>query len=81
PYNDRVLSQQQVGLYVQDQMKLDRWTLVVSGRNDWVDTDLTNRNATPNASRDVSKATGRAGLIYAGDYGLSPYVSYATSFN
>lgn len=81
PYNDRVLNQQQVGLYVQDQMKLDRWTLVLSGRNDWVNTDVTNRDSTPNSSRDNSKATGRAGLIYAGDYGLSPYVSYATNFN
>jgi iron complex outermembrane receptor protein len=81
PYNDRMLDQQQVGLYLQDQMKLDRWTLVLSGRNDWVDTDITNRNGVPNSSRDNSKATWRAGLIYAADYGLSPYVSYATSFN
>lgn len=86
PYSNRVLDQQQVGLYLQDQMKLDRWTFVISGRNDWVDTDNTNRNApTPTSpafqSSDSSKATWRTGLIYAWDYGLSPYVSYATSFN
>jgi iron complex outermembrane receptor protein len=81
PYNNRILNQQQVGLYIQDQMTLDRWTLVLSGRHDWVDTDIFNRNTTPNSSRESGKTTGRAGLIYAADYGLSPYVSYSTNFN
>ena len=62
-------------------MKLDRFTLVLSGRNDWVETEQFNRNAVPNSSRDTSKATGRAGLIYDVGFGLSPYVSYATGFN
>jgi iron complex outermembrane receptor protein len=81
PYLNRILDQQQIGVYLQDQMKLDRFTLVLSGRNDWVDTQQFNRLAVPNTSRDVSKATGRAGLIYDVGLGLSPYVSYATGFN
>ena len=81
PYLNRVLDQQQLGVYLQDQMKLDRFTLVLSGRNDWVETEQFNRNAVPNSSRDTSKATGRAGLIYDVGFGLSPYVSYATGFN
>jgi len=80
PYLNRVLDQQQIGIYLQDQMKLDRFTFVVSGRQDWVDTENFDRQG-PNLSRNSGKATGRAGLIYAADYGISPYISYATSFN
>lgn len=81
PYLNRVLDQQQIGFYLQDQMKLDRFTLVVSGRSDWVETQNLDRNGGPNQSRDSSKTTGRAGLVYAADYGFSPYVSYSTGFN
>lgn len=82
PYLNRVLDQGQLGVYVQDQMKLDRFTLVLSGRNDWVDTQQVDRRGfDPERSRDSTKATGRAGLIYDLGWGLSPYVSYATGFN
>jgi iron complex outermembrane receptor protein len=82
PYLNRVLDQGQLGVYLQDQMKLDRFTLVLSGRNDWVDTQQVDRRGfDPERSRDSSKATGRAGLIYDLGWGLSPYVSYATGFN
>ncbi|MES2196010.1 MAG: TonB-dependent siderophore receptor [Pseudomonadota bacterium] len=80
PYLNRVLDQQQIGIYLHDQMKLDRFTFVVSGRQDWVDTQNFDRQG-PYLSRDSGKATGRAGLIYAADYGISPYISYATGFN
>ncbi|MET0677427.1 MAG: TonB-dependent siderophore receptor, partial [Bradyrhizobium sp.] len=82
PYLNRLLDQGQLGVYVQDQMKIDRFTLVLSGRNDWVDTQqIDRRGVDPERSRDSSKATGRAGLIYDLGWGLSPYVSYATGFN
>lgn len=77
PYRDTTLTQRQAGVYLQDQIKLDRFTLVLSGRNDWVDTNET----ASGLSRDVSKFSGRAGLIYNFDNGLAPYISYATSFN
>ncbi|MET0970110.1 MAG: TonB-dependent receptor, partial [Tardiphaga sp.] len=68
--------------YAQDQIKLDRFTLVLSGRNDWVDTSDVSRLANTAAlSRDASQFSGRAGLIYNFDSGLAPYVSYATSYN
>jgi iron complex outermembrane receptor protein len=55
---------------------------VLSGRNDWVDTGRTDRLAGgTNLSRDESKFSGRAGLIYNFDNGVAPYVSYATSYN
>ncbi|WP_454617365.1 TonB-dependent siderophore receptor [Bradyrhizobium cenepequi] len=73
----------QAGLYLQDQIKLDRWTLTVSGRNDWAHTDFRSFAVFPLAgsySRDDRAQTGRVGLNYLFDFGLSPYVSYATSF-
>jgi iron complex outermembrane recepter protein len=80
PFRDVTLNQKQVGVYLQDQIKLDRLTLVLSGRNDWVSTDNQN-HAGPSQGRDDSKFSGRAGLIYNFDSGLAPYVSYATSYN
>ncbi|MBC7580324.1 MAG: TonB-dependent siderophore receptor [Tardiphaga sp.] len=82
PYRDTQLTQQQLGTYVQDQIKLDRFTLVLSGRNDWVDVNDASRiaGATP-LGRGDSKFSGRAGLIYNFDSGVAPYVSYATSYN
>ncbi|WFU20557.1 TonB-dependent siderophore receptor [Bradyrhizobium sp. CB3481] len=77
---DTTLSQKQLGFYAQDQIKLDRFTLVLSGRNDWVATNNDNHIGA-SQSREDSKFSGRAGLIYNFDSGLAPYVSYATSYN
>ena len=39
-YTSRTLqSQSQIGLYVQDQVKLDRWVFTMGGRQDWVATE------------------------------------------
>ncbi|MDB5501193.1 MAG: ligand-gated channel, partial [Tardiphaga sp.] len=81
-YRDGSFTQKQLGVYLQDQIKLDRLTLVLSGRNDWVDVGREDRLAGgTNLSREDSKFSGRAGLIYNFDNGLAPYVSYATSYN
>jgi len=80
PYQNATLTQKQVGVYAQDQIKLDRLTLVLSGRNDWVDT-YNDNHIGANLGRNDSAFSGRAGLIYNFDVGLAPYVSYATSFN
>jgi iron complex outermembrane receptor protein len=77
---DTTLTQKQLGAYVQDQIKLDRFTLVLSGRNDWVATTNDSHIGT-GQSREDSQFSGRAGLIYNFDFGLAPYVSYATSYN
>lgn len=82
PYRDTQLTQKQLGVYVQDQIKLNRFTLVLSGRNDWVDvSDVSRITGTSPLGRSDSKFSGRAGLIYNFDNGLAPYVSYATSYN
>lgn len=80
PYQNAYVSQAQTGFYVQDQMKLGRFTLMLSGRNDWVDL-VSNSRIGPGQSREDSKFSGRAGLIYNFDEGVAPYISYATSYN
>jgi len=83
PFILRDDKQSQVGLYAQDQIKLDRWTLTLTGRQDWASTGFTSRAFFPQAgtySRDDAAQTGRVGLNYLFDIGLSPYVNYSTSF-
>jgi iron complex outermembrane recepter protein len=82
PFRNFLLTQKQAGTYVQDQMKLGNFTLVLSGRNDWVETTQAARDTGANiAQRDDSRFSGRAGLIYNFDNGIAPYVSYSTSYN
>jgi iron complex outermembrane receptor protein len=73
-------SQNQYGIYMQDQVALDRWRLTLSGREDWVDTSTNSYLANTQTYQAVSAFSGRAGLNYVFDFGLSPYVSYANSF-
>lgn len=73
----------QVGLYAQDQIKLDRWTLSLTGRQDFVNTELVSLASYPNPGtyrRSDAAQTGRVGLNYLFDFGLSPYANYSTSF-
>lgn len=82
PFRNFQITQKQAGTYLQDQMKLGNFTLVLSGRNDWVETTQAGRDTGATlASRDDSRFSGRAGLIYNFDNGIAPYVSYATSYN
>lgn len=70
----------QTGLYVQDQLDWGRWFLTLGGRYDWAKTD--NRvplAGTRSGSRD-EQFSGRAGLGYKFDSGVTPYLSYAESF-
>ncbi|GEC16935.1 ligand-gated channel [Nitrobacter winogradskyi] len=70
------------GIYLQDQIKLDRWILTLGGRHDWADsktTNIFNPNGTVTSQND-SAFTKRAGLGYEFDSGVVPYISYADSF-
>lgn len=73
----------QTGVYLQDQVKLDRWTLTLTGRHDWANVQNVSTGGFPAPGTHTSndKAfTGRVGLNYLFDNGLSPYISYSTSF-
>ncbi|KVL31746.1 TonB-dependent siderophore receptor [Burkholderia sp. MSMB1835] len=69
------------GVYAQDQIRWRRWTLTLGGREDVVNARFDDRAAGTHAQQDVSAFSGRVGLTYRGDAGLSPYVSYSTSFD
>ncbi|MCX4146374.1 MULTISPECIES: TonB-dependent siderophore receptor [Paraburkholderia] len=69
------------GVYAQDQVKWNRWALTLGGREDWVNMQQDDHEASTQTKQDVSAFSGRVGLTYQGDYGLSPYVGYSTSFN
>lgn len=79
-YQNSYLTQGMAAVYLQDQIKLDRLTVVLSGRQDWV--DLVNNNRIgPNQDREDSKSSGRVGAIYNFENGVAPYVSYMTGYN
>lgn len=76
------ITQQQTGIYLQDQIKIEKLTIALSGRHDWVTTDRTDDlSGGAKTSGDDSAFTGRAGAIYNFDNGLAPYIAYSTSFN
>ena len=82
PFRNFLLTQNQLGVYLQDQIKFGGFTLVLSGRNDWVSTSQGDRPTGATLyNREDSKFSGRAGLIYNFANGLAPYVAYATSYN
>ncbi len=72
--------QEQLGLYLQDQAEFGRFVLTAGGRYDWLSTDTRNFAADTILNSEDEKFTGRVGLAYLFDNGLSPYVSYSTSF-
>ncbi|MET0675636.1 MAG: TonB-dependent receptor, partial [Bradyrhizobium sp.] len=80
PFINTDSKQDQLGLYIQDQIKLDRWSLTLTGRHDRATANTTNHLAGVVVPQEDSAFTGRAGLNYLFDFGLAPYVSYSTSF-
>lgn len=78
---DEDWKQTQYGIYAQDQIKFsNKLVLTIGGRHDWAEYKSTD-NLESSKSKDNDKAfTGQAGLLYLFDSGLSPYVSYAESF-
>ncbi|QTD55840.1 TonB-dependent siderophore receptor [Parasphingorhabdus cellanae] len=69
----------QTGLYIQNQIKTGNFSLIVSGRHDYVNIE-TNENR-GNITRGAPEKTSyRVGLVYVSDSGFAPYINYATSF-
>lgn len=79
----------QTGVYLQDQVALDKWRLTFGGRYDWTRDDtwtrsytvVTNRYGARIRTRGEEEAfSGNLGVLYVADNGLTPYLSYAESF-
>jgi iron complex outermembrane receptor protein len=65
----------QLGIYVQDQIKAGRFVLTLNGRSDSVE-----RNPASGSSQDDDELTYRVGVNYVFDNGIAPYIQTATSF-
>ena len=72
--------QKQAGLYVQDLIELDNWNFSFGLRQDWYDVSIDDAIKGKDANQG-EKLSGHAGVLYAFDNGVSPYLSYSTSFN
>ncbi|UYC14625.1 TonB-dependent siderophore receptor [Xanthomonas campestris pv. phormiicola] len=70
----------QGGVYLQDQIALGRWRFSAGGRYDRATVDAHNLLTGVHSKADDGAFSGRAGALYLVDNGLSPYVSYAESF-
>ena len=83
PYLVNFNTFKQLGIYLQDQIKLnDQLTLLLGGRQDFADNRINDKltNGLTSNGRSDNGTTYRLALIYNFDYGLAPYVSYSTSF-
>ncbi len=81
---DELRELEQTGLYVQDLISLRNWRFSLGARQDWVDVSFDQTESLYGDQSDQSKLeqfTGRVGVLYAFDNGLSPYASYSESFN
>ena len=79
------VKQLQTGLYIQDQARIDAWTLTLGGRYDWVTTDTGTTDLTSGITtsqdQDDQEFSGRIGITYETPFGLVPYASYSTAFS
>ncbi|MRG57688.1 TonB-dependent siderophore receptor [Phyllobacterium sp. SYP-B3895] len=79
PYIDQVLKRNQIGIYAQDQLRFgDGWLVTLNGRYDYVKTEAT---GTPSYDGNDGSTSGRAGIAYEFENGLSPYASVSTFFS
>ncbi|MFC3691531.1 TonB-dependent siderophore receptor [Chenggangzhangella methanolivorans] len=80
-------TQKLFGVYGQDEVEIDRWRLTFGGRYDWFDSDFLSKTTTTTPrdtielqKQDGGKFTGRVGVSYVTDFGLTPFAAYGTSF-
>ncbi|MDT6941579.1 TonB-dependent siderophore receptor [Brucella pseudogrignonensis] len=79
PYIDQKLNRHQLGVYAQDRIEFgDGWIVTMNGRYDYVWTEAT---GLPAYEYNTGRLSGRAGVGYEFDNGITPYLSVATFFN
>lgn len=80
PVTDALRRQKQTGLYLQDLVEIDNWNLSFGVRQDWYDVSIDDEISGKDDNQG-EKLSGHVGVLYAFENGISPYVSYSTSFN
>lgn len=82
PYLNQDLTQEQIGTYIQDQIRFGGgWLITLNGRYDWVSTDVDDRLPGTTTTSNDGELSGRAGIAYSFTNGFTPYASAATYFN
>lgn len=71
---------EQTGVYLQDQLTWQQWSLTLGGRYDSVDITNTDHLLNDESTLDDTQFSGRAGLLYRFNPSWSAYVSYSTAF-
>ncbi len=79
-FQSAIQTQNQLGLYAQDQLQLGGFNLLLAGREDWYTSDLQNDLTHSTTDSSARHFSGHAGLNYVFDVGIAPYISYSTSF-
>lgn len=80
-YYEKDRELEQIGTYFQDQANWGNWHAMVGARHDWVEIDNAEELSGNENSREDTQFSGRAGLLYAFDNGVSPFINYTTSFS
>lgn len=84
-YLDQTLKHHQLGVYVQDQIRFGGgWLATFNGRYDYAHKTSVSAPGllfSPTYDKRETAFSGRAGLAYEFDSGLTPYVSVASFFN
>lgn len=71
----------QFGYYLQNQLKLDKWVMLLGGRYDESHSDFDNRSTGAGFQVKDQSFTWSTGLAYVMDNGLTPYASYSQFFS
>ncbi|MFQ3786994.1 TonB-dependent siderophore receptor [Halomonas sp. A29] len=79
---ERHIDKRQTGLYAQSQLRLDdRWVLLGGVRHDQAETDNVNRTTGQAQRSDDNQLSWSGGVMYLGQGGVHPYLSYTESFD
>lgn len=77
----RQIDKEQLGVYLQDQLRIDdRWVLLGAVRYDQAETDNANRTTGATERADDNQVSWSGGVMYLGNHGINPYLSYTESF-
>ncbi|WP_407066098.1 TonB-dependent siderophore receptor [Acetobacter sp.] len=80
PYLNYQTNSHQIGVYGQDEIRWRGLVLTGSLRNDWYRSHQMESISHTDTRENPSQITWRASGLYHFDFGLSPYISYSTSF-
>lgn len=79
---DFTVEEKQLGVYLQDQARMDQWVFIASTRYDKYKATQQGKNvgSTVDVEIDQKQLTSRLAALYELDNGFSPFISYAESF-